>query len=199
MAYPSRDNRSGGGDRGGRRDFGGSRDFGRDRERPQMHSAVCANCGKEAQVPFRPTGSRPVYCSDCFEKMSGGEGRGGDRSESRGFERRDDRGPRGPRPSFDRPRHDGPRPQAGPNLNEINAKLDKILRILEPNAPATPKAPKPQKREEVAVAPQTAPAEMPTEGVTVKRKRAPKKPKVLSEAEGSAEPIVETPAEAPTE
>ncbi len=36
--------------------------------RPQreMHPAVCSGCGAETQVPFRPTGDRPVYCSDCF-------------------------------------------------------------------------------------------------------------------------------------
>ena len=27
--------------------------------------------GKETQVPFRPTGARPVYCSDCFRLMRG--------------------------------------------------------------------------------------------------------------------------------
>ena len=27
---------------------------------------TCADCGKTAQVPFQPTGSRPVYCNDCF-------------------------------------------------------------------------------------------------------------------------------------
>lgn len=32
----------------------------------ELHSAVCAECGKPAQVPFRPRGDRPVYCSDCF-------------------------------------------------------------------------------------------------------------------------------------
>ena len=32
----------------------------------QMYSAVCANCGKEAQVPFQPRSDRPVYCSDCY-------------------------------------------------------------------------------------------------------------------------------------
>ena len=32
----------------------------------EMFDAVCARCGKDTQVPFRPTGARPVYCSDCF-------------------------------------------------------------------------------------------------------------------------------------
>ena len=35
----------------------------------EMYPAVCANCGNETQVPFRPTGIRPVYCSDCFSQM----------------------------------------------------------------------------------------------------------------------------------
>ena len=33
----------------------------------EMYSAVCAECGRAAQVPFQPTGARPVYCSDCFQ------------------------------------------------------------------------------------------------------------------------------------
>ncbi len=32
----------------------------------EMFTATCADCGREAQVPFRPSGVRPVYCSDCF-------------------------------------------------------------------------------------------------------------------------------------
>lgn len=38
--------------------------------RPQreMHEAVCADCGVTTQVPFRPSGDRPVYCRDCFSK-----------------------------------------------------------------------------------------------------------------------------------
>jgi CxxC-x17-CxxC domain-containing protein len=31
-----------------------------------MFSAICSSCGRTASVPFQPTGSKPVYCSDCF-------------------------------------------------------------------------------------------------------------------------------------
>ena len=34
----------------------------------EMYDAVCAECGKPCQVPFKPTGERPVYCSECFAK-----------------------------------------------------------------------------------------------------------------------------------
>lgn len=53
---------------GGRdRDFGGGRDFGRNRfEEKRMHEAECDGCGELCEVPFKPTGERPVYCSDCF-------------------------------------------------------------------------------------------------------------------------------------
>lgn len=32
----------------------------------EMFTATCSNCGREAQVPFRPTSGKPVYCDDCF-------------------------------------------------------------------------------------------------------------------------------------
>ncbi len=32
----------------------------------EMFDVICSNCGKEAQVPFRPTSGKPVYCNDCF-------------------------------------------------------------------------------------------------------------------------------------
>ena len=35
----------------------------------EMHTAICANCGKEAKIPFEPTSDRPVYCSDCYAAM----------------------------------------------------------------------------------------------------------------------------------
>lgn len=35
----------------------------------EMHIATCAQCGKEARVPFQPREDRPVYCSECFAAM----------------------------------------------------------------------------------------------------------------------------------
>ena len=32
----------------------------------EMFTATCSSCGREAQVPFRPTSGKPVYCNDCF-------------------------------------------------------------------------------------------------------------------------------------
>jgi CxxC-x17-CxxC domain-containing protein len=40
-----------------------------------MFPAVCANCGTETMVPFKPSNDRPVYCRDCFDaKKPGGPG-----------------------------------------------------------------------------------------------------------------------------
>ena len=55
---------SSGYDRGG---YNGGSGFGGERRPRQMYEAVCADCGKTAQLPFQPTGARPVYCSDCFQ------------------------------------------------------------------------------------------------------------------------------------
>lgn len=44
---------------------GGGGFGGRPRE---MFKAVCADCQKECEVPFRPSGNRPVYCKECFAK-----------------------------------------------------------------------------------------------------------------------------------
>ncbi len=35
----------------------------------QMFPAVCAECGKQTEVPFQPREDRPVYCSDCYRKV----------------------------------------------------------------------------------------------------------------------------------
>ena len=37
----------------------------------EYHTAVCAKCGKEARVPFKPREDRPVLCSECFAAEKG--------------------------------------------------------------------------------------------------------------------------------
>lgn len=95
---------------GGRGGFGG----GRDRGSVTMHQAICAQCGKPCEVPFRPTGDKPVYCNVCFGgKKEARNGRGGDRF---------------------------PQKSAGDEMKGqfdiLNVKLDRIIKVLTPDIPA---------------------------------------------------------------
>jgi len=36
------------------------------------YKAICADCNKECEVPFRPSHDRPVYCRECFSSRKGG-------------------------------------------------------------------------------------------------------------------------------
>ena len=80
-----------------------SRSYSRDGfDSKRMFKAICDNCGKECEVPFRPTGEKPVYCSQCFDR--------GSSSTSKG------KSPDQFKQQFD----------------TLNAKLDKILKTLVP-------------------------------------------------------------------
>ena len=35
----------------------------------QIFTVKCAQCGKDTEVPFEPRSDRPVYCSDCYNKV----------------------------------------------------------------------------------------------------------------------------------
>lgn len=39
---------------------------GQDQQGRQLYNVKCSNCGKDTQVPFQPSGDRPVYCRDCY-------------------------------------------------------------------------------------------------------------------------------------
>ncbi|MFH1410256.1 MAG: CxxC-x17-CxxC domain-containing protein [Patescibacteria group bacterium] len=110
--------RGGFGGGGGRGGFGGGRGGfgGGDRGRPQMHRATCADCGNQCEVPFKPTGEKPVFCSECFE----GSGRGMSRPK------REHSAPR----FEDRPKADNS--ELKEQLNKLDYKLDKILKMLAP-------------------------------------------------------------------
>ena len=53
---------------------GGGGGFGGGRPR-EMHKATCSDCKKECEVPFKPSGDRPVYCKECFAKRRDAGGR----------------------------------------------------------------------------------------------------------------------------
>lgn len=118
-----------GGDRGGKPGFA-KKEWSNDRP-AQMHKAVCAECGRMCEVPFRPTGDKPVYCADCFNKKR-------DSSDSRvsrdyGAPKRDfgDRfapraDARSERPAF-KPSGDN----SGKQLAEISQKLDRLIVAME--------------------------------------------------------------------
>ncbi len=66
---------------GGNRSFGDRGDRGGFGPKPFLHQAVCAACGKQCQVPFKPSGDRAVYCRECF----GGQEKGAQKMDSRPF------------------------------------------------------------------------------------------------------------------
>ena len=116
----------GGARSGGRPSFGGRKSFGDRGDRPTvMHKATCSECNEECEVPFRPTGDKPVYCRGCFGDKGGSDsGKFGGRKD---FGRRDE-----PRSA---PRYDRATPAGGDvtakQLEEMNSKLEKIIKLLE--------------------------------------------------------------------
>lgn len=123
-----------GGKKFGGRSFGGGNkyddsDFGRG---PSLHHATCHSCGKDCEVPFRPNGRKPVFCSICFDKQGGSSAPkfGGKSFAGSRFE--NDR-----KPDFHRgsPMAENKSiEQLKAQFDQLDAKLDKILQIL--SAPA---------------------------------------------------------------
>ncbi|KKQ29710.1 MAG: hypothetical protein US43_C0004G0054 [Candidatus Levybacteria bacterium GW2011_GWA1_37_16] len=113
MGNFNRDRNQSGGRNFGRRDFGGDR---------PMHQAICGKCNKECEVPFKPTGSRPVFCKDCFQNKRASGPMRFDNNYPR-HSSLEDRGS-----SINR----SAQLQYKEQFEALNAKLDKILRILEP-------------------------------------------------------------------
>jgi CxxC-x17-CxxC domain-containing protein len=75
------------------------RDFAKSSfQEKRVYSAICSKCGSKCEVPFRPTGGKPIYCSNCFRK--------GDNTRGKNTE------------------------QIKEQLERLNAKLDTILRLL---------------------------------------------------------------------
>jgi len=95
-----------------------------------MHKTICSNCGKDCEVPFKPSGEKPVYCNECFDKK-------GRDSGSRRFESRITKGN-----NFEFRGND--QPQNNDQFNQLNAKIDKILSILQTHFSTTKSETKPE-------------------------------------------------------
>jgi len=92
-----------------------------DRNSGSVFKAVCSQCAADCEVPFKPSGDRPVLCSNCFRRPDSSPARYGSSS-------RNEREPRFERENrFDRRQN---RDSGDVTLATINKKLDKILQIL---------------------------------------------------------------------
>jgi CxxC-x17-CxxC domain-containing protein len=106
----------------GGKSFGGGQRFGGHGDGPrQMFPAVCDKCGQSCEVPFKPSGDRPVLCNNCFK---GSSDRGNKFApKSFGRDNRDNSFNRAPAPA-----------QAGgiskAQFDALSAKVDRILAIL---------------------------------------------------------------------
>ncbi len=47
---------------------------GKDQQGRTLYNVKCSNCGKDTQVPFQPSGDRPVYCRDCYMQKKNSQG-----------------------------------------------------------------------------------------------------------------------------
>ena len=74
-----------------------------------MFTVTCDKCGQDAEVPFKPSGDKPVYCSSCFRKDGGSAG------------------PRGSASGVDYSKQ----------FEELGEKLDRIIELLEENGVKT--------------------------------------------------------------
>lgn len=146
------------------------RDSGRRSFEKQMHEVTCDECGKRCEVPFKPSGDKPVFCSDCFEKR-GNSGRYGDRDSKRldrgGYNRS------GGKDSgrFSRRDSGSNKPeQFIKEFDQLNRKLDTILKALEVSKPV---AEKPKEVEKPAKEPKKTEKKV-EKKKSVKKKEQPK-------------------------
>lgn len=153
-----KNNRFGGGgfNKGGERPYGrsGGNDFGRKME---MHQAICADCKKSCEVPFKPNGMKPVYCKECFPK-NGGQVSSGNDFQKKSFKPAYNSSPTyAPKPQYQN--SDRKSDDLSKQLEMMNAKFDKLISLTEtlvlkvefkPAFVAVPKSEKSAKPEKTA-------------------------------------------------
>ena len=155
-----------------------------------MHKATCAECGNECEVPFKPRGDKPIYCSNCFENKGGRDKKPrrsdfGDKkmyqvtcdkcgnecevpfrpTKGKPVYCRDCFGSKGPKTQRDD--HE----QFKTQFDILNTKLDKILKALVPAAAKKPALKQETNKEKKVAKPKKATKK------TAAKKPAPKKKK----------------------
>ncbi len=124
---------------------GGERQSGRgDRPAAEMFTATCSSCQKSCEVPFRPNGEKPVYCSACFGKMRDDNERGGERNDFRSDRREKPAFVKSDRPAFNHG-HTEERSKdleaIRLHLAKIELQLNRVLEFVNPPQPKAVKAP----------------------------------------------------------
>lgn len=111
----------------GNKSFGNRGGF--DRGPREMFKADCAKCGDVCEVPFRPNGTKPVYCNNCFVKDAPSGARPSFQND------RNDRAPQAPR-------HDQAFNDLKAELRVVNQNLERLITLMTP----APKAEKVTKK-----------------------------------------------------
>lgn len=116
----------------------------RDEGRPQMFSAKCADCGNSCEVPFRPSGDRPVYCNNCFGDKRESPRNDFARREAPRFEQRSAAFVPAAKPQAEDKRIDELKRQ----LDGLHKKVDSLVHMMEVAAAAKTEVSKPEVKEE---------------------------------------------------
>jgi len=120
-------------DRRGGGDFAGrdqKRGFNRGGGRPVMHQAICDACKQNCEVPFKPSGDKPIFCNTCFSKQGGGASR----SHRFNSDRRESQRPRFEDRGGSQSNQDSQEILKG--IKTLNYKLDELIKALGSKAPA---------------------------------------------------------------
>ena len=156
--------------------------------RETLHKATCSECNNTCEVPFRPNGSKPVYCKDCFGKKKnafpGNANSNGNNGGERSYEKRDF-APRMEHSRDERPQHapaHQPQPMARDHrvdelksqMDSIQSKLDRIMKMLEGGVVQPQAAKHVEKPVMQQTAPKAAPQKVEKKIVPVAKKPAVK-------------------------
>lgn len=101
--------------------------FNRNREPVTMHQAVCDQCGKSCDVPFRPTEGKPIYCNDCF----GGRKSDNDRGNKKFSQEKFNNHKAFARGDFRSSSNKGNNNELKEQLVILNSKMDRLIKAVE--------------------------------------------------------------------